>query len=113
MKIGIDIVSYADFETKISRTPAVRSKVFTEQELTGKNVMSLSGIFAAKEAIIKTGYIKVGQWHLVQILNDENGAPYVVDENNQRIDTIQVSISHTQDTAVAVAIYVPNNLKYP
>jgi holo-[acyl-carrier protein] synthase len=93
------------------------NKIFTENELrsaTGKKnkFQHLAGKFAAKEAVVKSlaeccarGF----NWHDMEILNNENGAPYVVlhgkfSEYVSDGKSLKISISHTDTHAVAFAV---------
>lgn len=76
-------------------------------------IPSLAGRFAAKEAILKcigTG-LRGLSWRDLEILPDELGAPQVLFSqaaekiiNEKGIRKISVSISHSRNYAVAVAI---------
>ena len=50
--IGIDVVDIARFQESLDRTPAMRERIFTENEALLK-VSSLAARFAAKEALVK------------------------------------------------------------
>lgn len=105
--VGIDIVDIQDLGEKIQESSSFLAKIFTLQELEinkVSNIKSLAGKIAAKEAIIKTGLIQAGDWHKIQILTDINGKPYVVDKHGKIYKNIKISISHTQNTAVAIAV---------
>ena len=67
--------------------------------------------FAAKEAIFKAVSKKIENkfdigWKSCEIINDENGRPEVkiLDKNLLIIKTIDISISHCKDYAVAVVV---------
>ena len=68
--------------------------------------------FAAKEAIFKaiSNILKDKYeitWKDVEILNDENGRPYVhFLNNNYNIKQIDISISHLKEYAIANCIIV-------
>ena len=119
--IGTDIVKTARFERMTERFIA---KVYTARErayLQAKGHVSAAGLFAAKEAVAKalgTGFS--GFWPSdIEIVHDGNGRPLVVLHNKAAYKarslakgmrrfgkgyTIAVSISHTDDEAVAFAI---------
>ena len=119
--IGTDIVKTARFERMTERFIA---KVYTARErayLLAKGHVSAAGLFAAKEAVAKalgTGFS--GFWPSdIEIVHDTNGRPTVILHNKaarkarglakgmRRFGkgyTIAVSISHTDETAIAFAI---------
>ena len=78
--IGVDVVDLARFERALDRTPRLKSRLFTERELTaGGRVLSLrslAGRFAAKEALIKALGESTGiRWHDMQVVSNELGNP--------------------------------------
>ena len=93
---------------------------FTEEELAGaptndpNKTVYLSGQIAAKEAIVKalgTGLIADMTWPEIEILRDQAGAPRVVlsgaveaTASALKVSQWFVSISHTDDYAIASAI---------
>ena len=106
--IGIDIVEIEDF------AGCAFSRIFTERELKYINRASnsarkteiMAGLYAGKEAVFKAlGLSGLGLeiLHEIEILHDACGAPTCV----FRGTTVQLSISHTRHTAVAVAVIAP------
>ncbi len=66
----------------------------------------IGGRFAAKEALFKafsTGD-KTANYKDFSILNDENGKPYVVTKHQTSKMIIHVSITHTEDYAMAYVV---------
>jgi phosphopantetheine--protein transferase-like protein len=106
--IGIDVVDIKDLQIKIHRSSLFLNKLLTEEERKGLKIETIAGKIAAKEAIIKTGFIKPGQWKNIAITADKNGAPLVYDSNNTLITNLKISITHTNKLAVAVAFYEKN-----
>lgn len=120
VSIGIDIVEVYRIKETLERTPRFGERVFTEAERAycesrGKGAyQSFAGRYAAKEALMKairTGWRGEIAWHDIEISNDEFGAPSVsVCGETGRIleslgaDRIHLSISHTEDHAVAQVI---------
>lgn len=100
--IGIDIVYLPEFKSKIKNLPL--EKVFSSIELSeNKSEESLAGIFAAKEAFFKA----VGRkedWLTVWIEKTKEGKPQLktlLINNSQSLD---VSISHAGDYAIAIVV---------
>lgn len=116
---GVDIVKVSRIENLLkNKKGRFLYKVFTKDEIeytknTGYNPQTISGIFAAKEALSKllgTGIGKVN-WKDMEILHDEKGKPYVKLYNeglnlsrNLGIENIQLSISHEKEYAMAFVI---------
>ena len=112
--IGNDIVDIAKFEKiYLNYKDRFISRIFNSDEIKyckSKNnpILHFSGKFAAKEAVKKTFSTNV-YFKDISILNKINGKPFakIVGSENCKID---VSVSHTDDYATAVAInYVKNN----
>ena len=116
---GVDIIKISRIENIIqSKRDSFYKKIFTSNEIKyiqakNHNPQTISGLFAAKEAISKllgTGIGKVN-WKDIEINHDEFGKPYIKlygkGENiakNLAIDTIHLSISHEKEYAIAFAI---------
>lgn len=118
--IGIDIVEIERIENILKNKKRFLNKIFTDEEIKyfeSKNFRSetIAGNFSAKEAISKafgTG-IKNFNFDDIEVLRDKNGKPIVKTYNNLRqmcIDynvlQIQVSISHSENYAVANAMVI-------
>lgn len=109
--IGIDIVEFDEIKEKLS--DRFIKRILSEQEqvryFTMKNTDSriayLAGRFAAKEAYTKVykNFDHSLNFTDVEILNDEFGAPYIISKYRPE-DTVNVSISHSRNYAVAVCI---------
>jgi holo-[acyl-carrier protein] synthase len=114
--IGVDIVDLARFERALSRTPALRDRLFTTLEQSPKGRMlplrSLAGRFAAKEAFMKALGESTGvQWHHMEVLADVHGNPSLTVNGAAKeladargIATIHLSMSH--DAGIAIAYVV-------
>ena len=90
------------------------SKIFSLKEINSINkkyaFIRYSGKFAAKEAsakaLMSSGLIKRISFKDIQILNKENGAPFIElnNINSKRIKRFEISISHTSQYATAIAL---------
>ena len=120
-KIGTDIIEVSRIKNAMENDKFVL-RVFTDREIEycenkkEAKYQSYSARFAGKEAVFKAisplldDKYKI-DWKNVEILNDENGRPYVniigIDfPNNINID---VSLSHLKEYATATAIVYYNN----
>lgn len=116
---GTDIIEVYRIKESIERMgDNFLNKIYTEKEIeycNSKNNMKyqhFAARFAAKEAIFKaiSNMLKDKYeitWKDVEILNDENGRPYVhFLNNNYNIKQIDISISHLKEYAIANCIIV-------
>ncbi|MEO0137326.1 MAG: holo-ACP synthase [candidate division WOR-3 bacterium] len=117
--IGIDIIEVTRIKSAVEKHKNFVDKIFAPEELkfSERGVFryeELAGRFAAKEAVlkaIKTGWRRGISYRDVVILNEKSGAPYVVLSGRAKeictelkIDKIFISISHTKELAVGLAI---------
>ena len=120
MKIlcGTDIIEISRIKESIERSgPKFLELVFTPDEIKyceskkAAKYYHYAGRFAAKEAVYKavSSLLKNKfdiSWHNSQVINDENGNPKVefIDIKFDKINSIDISISHCKEYAVATAI---------
>ncbi|MCF6463866.1 NAD(P)H-hydrate dehydratase [Clostridium sp. Cult1] len=129
---GVDIVKVSRIERLLKdKRDRFLGRVFTKNEIeyindVNYNSQTISGIFAAKEAMSKllgTGIGKVS-WKDIEILHNHKGAPYVKLYNEGMkiskglgIKNIKLSISHEREYAIAFVIgennYDEINVKIP
>ena len=116
LRSGIDMVEIARLE---GVDPAIRARflkrVFTTCELEDAqdSNLHLAGRFAAKEAVAKALGCGIGpvSWQEIEIRRGEAGEPSLVlygkarqIANDHGLTTWSVSISHTREYAVAMAV---------
>ena len=109
--IGVDVVDLARFERALSRTAALRDRLFAESE-RDLPLRSLGARFAAKEALMKALGESTGiRWHDMVVTSDERGAPgfrlsgaAMALAEERGITSWHLSMSH--DAGVAVAMVV-------
>ncbi|MCL2177434.1 MAG: holo-ACP synthase [Firmicutes bacterium] len=113
--IGIDIVEVERIRKKFSEINKQRviDYVYTDYEKGYINTKSgdglyrtAAGIFAAKEAVAKVlgGFGAHLQFKDIEITHGDNGAPKVSVKGENK--SIEISISHEKNYAVAVALKV-------
>jgi holo-[acyl-carrier protein] synthase len=114
--IGVDIIEIDRVGEVIKRWgDKFLKRVFTPVELGlyGQRNASLAARFAAKEAVLKSlGACDRGiSWQDIEVLAEANGKPTVslkgkAEEAAQELalKTLSVSLSHSQDYAVAFAV---------
>ena len=116
--VGTDIIEIERIKNAVNRHPNFCDRVLTDREKEHYMVKAnpfpfLAGRFAAKEAILKClgSGMRGLSWHDIEIIPDEWGAPQLssnkVIENlllEKGINNVKVSISHSRDYAMAVAI---------
>ncbi len=117
IKCGTDIIEVSRIKESIEKLgDKFLNKIYTKKEIEyclSKNNMKyqhFAARFAAKEAIFKaiSSLLKNKYeitWKDVEVLNDENGRPYVhFLNNNYNIEQIDISISHLKEYAIATCI---------
>ena len=123
MKIltGTDIIEISRIKESIENLGnRFIQEIYTEKEIEyceSKNNVKYqhyAARFAAKEAIFKAVSKLLNDkyeisWKNAEILNDENGKPYInfIDTNiANNIEDIDISISHCKEYAVAVVVII-------
>jgi holo-[acyl-carrier protein] synthase len=114
--IGTDIIEIERIRQAIGRyNGRFLNRVYTQAELSiyGHRAHSLAASFASKEAVMKvlgTGNRGVA-WREIEVLFHRSGKPYIrlngrAEKVAQKlgIKEIDVSMSHSRDNAVAIAI---------
>jgi holo-[acyl-carrier protein] synthase len=116
LRTGVDLIEIARIEEVINRHGKhYLERIYTPAELeqSGKQIESLAGRFAAKEAFAKALGTGIGEvaWKEIEILGDEQNAPtlklYGAAEQKAKelgLSTWSVSISHGQSLAVAFVV---------
>ncbi len=120
ISIGVDIVSTERIAKNIADTHFL-SRVFTEKEIQSgekryDTATYLAGRIAAKESISKALAVSWENgicWKDIEIINNDNGVPKVelCGEPKKRaeqkhVQSIQISISHEKEYAVAFALLI-------
>ena len=119
IRTGVDIIEIERVKNSIEETEGkFCERVFTQKEIEyceSKKVQKYqhyAARFAAKEAVLKAISQLLEskfdiEWKQIEVLNDENGRPYVnLLKENINITDIDISISHCKTYAVAsVVIY--------
>lgn len=109
--VGVDVVDVARFAATLSRSPAVRSRLFTAAEATGP-AATLAGRFAAKEALAKALGAPPGlAWCDAEVTCDVAGRPFLRMRGTvaTRADALGVAASHlsiSHDAGIATAFVV-------
>ena len=115
---GTDIIEIGRIKSSIENTGTkFLNKVFTKKEneySESKNKQKYehyAGKFAAKEAVFKAVSKSLNDkysvtWKDIEILNDMQGRPYInlLNIDMEKIENIDVSISHCKEYATANAI---------
>jgi len=115
--IGIDVVAVERFSQSLSRTPALRERLFAPGELItasgfARRDTSLAGRFAVKEAVAKALGVPSGmKWHDCSVISQDSGAPILVPTGTvlAAADALGVtcwrlSLSHDGGIAAAVVL---------
>jgi holo-[acyl-carrier protein] synthase len=120
--IGIDALEIVRFRKAVEeRGEKFLEKVFTPREIEyvgakKASYMHLAGKFAAKEAVKKAlpDGAEIGlNWADIEILNGDDGKPYVLLHGHAKklkekfgISRVLISISHTKDLATSNAVVI-------
>jgi holo-[acyl-carrier protein] synthase len=116
--IGTDLVDLDRMRQVLERTPSFATRVFTEGEQAlaasrSDPVKPLAARFAAKEAVMKSLGVGLGEVNLIdiEVLRAESGAPSIVLHGSavdvaaaRGVDRFLVSLSHSDTTAIAMVV---------
>ena len=118
IRTGIDMIEIERIKQSIEETEGkFCERVYTEKEIEyceskkAQKYQHYAARFAAKEAFFKAvsplleNKYDIG-WKDMEVLNDENGRPYVhiLSEKVPNIENIDISISHCKTYAIANVI---------
>lgn len=121
LRTGVDLVEIARFEQALQRHgQRFLERIFTQQELdeVGNHqgrIASLAARFAAKEAVSKAFGTGIGQiyWREIEILRGPEREPVLHLHGNsvrlaeeQNLTTWSLSLSHTEQYAIAMVVAV-------
>ena len=119
IRTGVDIIEMERVKNSIEETGGkFCEKVYTKREIEyceSKKIQKYqhyAARFSAKEAIFKAISLDLKNkydidWKDIEILNDESGRPYVnILKQDIEINSIDISISHCKEYAVASVIAV-------
>ncbi|MGD9999537.1 MAG: holo-ACP synthase [Ilumatobacteraceae bacterium] len=116
--IGVDAVDIERFRHSLERTPSMRERLFTDEELQyaqrkADPVPSLAARFAAREATMKALGVGLGAFgfHDVWVRRDESGQPHLVVTgaaltlaDAAGVCEWHLSITHTDTVAIAYVV---------
>lgn len=115
--IGTDIVKVERIKRVVERTPNFLKGIFTDKEIEYFNLKknkyeSIAGAFASKEALSKALSTGIRGFSLndIEVIHDELGKPNInlsdkiIEKFNLYNHNIHVSISHTEDNAIAFVV---------
>jgi len=118
LEIGIDCVDILRFTQDIASKENMLEKIFTENEIQYcekkvKKSQHYAVRYAGKEAVVKafSCYKIEITMNKIEILNKKNGIPFVniLDDKLSNF-YIKISLSHSREIAIAVAIVIKNSL---
>ena len=116
--VGVDAVDIERFRVSLHRTPSMRERLFTEEELRyvepkADPVPSLAARFAAREAVMKAMGLGLGAFgfHEVWVTRAESGAPSLCVTGralelavDRGITRWHLSLTHTDLVAIAQVV---------
>jgi len=101
MKIGCDIVQITRVK---ALSPDAKQKIFHPSEMKNAKPDTLAGIIAAKESVRKIEN-SLG-WLDIEVRKETTGKPTIKLHKQTNVQTIDISISHDGEYAIASAIAV-------
>jgi holo-[acyl-carrier protein] synthase len=118
--IGVDAVEIDRFRRSLERTPSMKTRLFTQEELEyvephDDPSASLAARFAAREAVMKAMGVGLGafEFHDVWVQRADSGRPTLAVTgraeqiaNELGVTDWHLSITHTDTTAIAYVIAV-------
>ena len=118
--IGVDAVEIDRFRRSLERTPSMKNRLFTHEELEyvephDDPTASLAARFAAREAVMKAMGVGLGafEFHDVWVQRADSGRPTLAVTgraeqiaNELGVTDWHLSITHTDTTAIAYVIAV-------
>ncbi len=116
--IGVDVVDVERMKFALERTPRIRQRLFTEDEIAYCEKFRFAerhyaGRWAAKEAVTKALGCGLIQWNGVEVIRRPRQAPTVrifgkiksfADMVGVREEDLSISITHSELSAVAVCV---------
>jgi len=119
--IGVDVVDVERMKFALERTPRIRQRLFTEREIAYCEKFRFAerhyaARWAAKEAVTKALGCGLIQWNGVEVVRRPRQAPTVrisgkierfAEMVGVREEEIQISITHSELSAVAVCVVRP------
>jgi holo-[acyl-carrier protein] synthase len=116
--VGVDVVDVDRMKFALERTPRIRQRLFTEDEIAYCDKFRFAerhyaGRWAAKEAVTKALGCGLIQWNGVEVIRRPRQAPFVrisgkikrfADMVGVREEDLFISITHSELCAVAVCV---------
>lgn len=116
--VGVDAVDIDRFRASLQRTPGMRDRLFTAEELAyvapkADPVPSLAARFAAREAVMKALGVGLGAFgfHDVWVRRAESGRPELVVNGSAAVlaeaagvSRWHLSLTHTATLAIAYVV---------
>ena len=117
--VGTDIIEVERMQKRLNEDPGFIKSIFTEHEIDycesqKFKAQNFAARFAAKEAFFKalgTGWRNGMTFREIEVKNDELGKPFIVLNgkakeyfDKQALNHIHVSLSHTQQYALAMVL---------
>jgi holo-[acyl-carrier protein] synthase len=116
--IGVDLCDIDRMRTALSRTPGLRTRIFTDAERAYCDRLAdpterYAARFAAKEAVMKAMGVGMGacKWRDIEVAKAPSGAPSVLLHGaaahlaaQRGITRWHLTLTHTHRTAEAIAV---------
>ncbi|MBU3703137.1 MAG: holo-ACP synthase [Ilumatobacteraceae bacterium] len=116
--MGVDAVDVGRFRAALDRTPSMRTRLFTDEEIAlaaerGNDAATLAARFAVREATMKALGVGLGafDFHDVWVRRAASGAPELMVSGraaqlatDRGVNGWHLSLSHTDSIAIAVVV---------
>lgn len=110
--IGVDVAQVPRLELALARTPSLAARLFADSEREGSTIESLTGYFAAKEAVAKALGGPAGlRWIDAVVCHDSRGRPVLqvhgtvaASAASLGVTSWHLSISHDGGLCVAMVV---------
>jgi phosphopantetheine--protein transferase-like protein len=111
IRTGVDIVSLSSFTQSLENGGQLfLDRCFHKIEQDKTDIRHMAGVYAAKEAVIKALSMESGSWLDIRVVHEGNGRPKAeLMEGKNDIESLDISISHDGEYAVASCCAVLNN----
>ena len=110
IRVGTDIVYIPNFANSLKKGETnLKNKLFLSIETRkAKDIESLAGVFAAKEAFVKALGLSKIPLKSIEVRHAKNGRPYFSKpvEILSKFSSVDLSIAHDGDYATAICILI-------
>lgn len=113
--VGIDLLEVTRFKQALTRWPGLAKRLFTQQELAFAQKQAepsrhLAARFCAKEAVVKALALESWSPRQIEVIGGGSRKPRIHFHKLVIRGKVDISLTHTETTAGAVAIYLTDKV---